>query len=51
MFNFRLKADVPGFRVGQADDVPGFAVHPSGLAPTCDPSAPVGRKELFSHGP
>ena len=34
MFNFRLKTDVPGFRVGETEDTPGFALDPSSLAPT-----------------
>jgi hypothetical protein len=58
MFNFRPKTDLPGFRVGQAEDVPGFALDPNGLPsgalaitggglypttyPAYDPTAPVG---------
>ena len=30
MFNFRLKTDAPGFRVGETEDTPGFAVDPNG---------------------
>jgi hypothetical protein len=42
MFNFRLKTDVPGFRVGETEGTPGFALDPNSLAPTYDPSAPNG---------
>jgi hypothetical protein len=58
MFNFRPRTDLPGFHVGQADDVPGFALDPnallggalantsSGLYPTTypayDPTASIG---------
>ena len=37
MFNFRPITDVPGFRVGQTEDTPGFAVDPNGLVPSYDP--------------
>ena len=42
MFNFRPMTDVPGFRVGQTEDTPGFAVDPNGLVPPYDPGAPIG---------
>lgn len=42
MFIFRPKISVPGFRVGQTEDVPGFAVDPNGLTPPYDLAAPVG---------
>lgn len=42
MFSFRPKSHLPGFRVGQSDDVAGFAFDPNGLTPTDDPSAPIG---------
>jgi hypothetical protein len=41
MFNLRPKTDVPGFRVGETEDTPGFALDPNSLAPTYDPSAPI----------
>jgi hypothetical protein len=42
MFNFRLMTGLPGFRVGQTEDAPGFAVAPDGWAPPYDPTAPIG---------
>ena len=42
MFNLRPITGLPGFRVGQTEDTPGFAVDPNGLAPPYDPSAPIG---------
>ena len=42
MFNFRPPAGVPGFRLGQTEDVPGFAVDPNDMLLPYDPGAPVG---------
>ena len=42
MFKFRPMTDGPGFRVGQAEDTPGFALDPNGLVPPDDPGAPIG---------
>jgi hypothetical protein len=42
MFNFRPMTGVPGFRIGQTEDLPGFALDPNGLAPPYDPGAPIG---------
>jgi hypothetical protein len=41
MFNFRPMTGLPGFRVGQTEDTPGFAVDPNGLPSPYDPNAAI----------
>jgi hypothetical protein len=42
MFKFNPNTGVPGFRVGQPEDQPGFRINPDGSVPSTDPAAPIG---------